>query len=142
MSQTLKAAVLIVSTTASQDPTTDAAGDALRSVFEQDGAGRWQVVETKIVPDSVALIQRQLMLWADSADPVNLIVTTGGTGFAVSDQTPEVEPPKKILDILLVAFSELKEQAVSALLHKQAPGLVHGMLAASLSVTPCMSFHS
>lgn len=90
MSQTLKAAVLVVSTTASKDPTTDAAGDALRSVFEQDGADRWQVVETKIVPDSVALIQRQLMLWADSADPVNLIVTTGGTGFAVSDQTPEV----------------------------------------------------
>lgn len=90
MGQTLKAAVLVVSTTASQDPTTDAAGDALRSVFEQDGAGRWQIVETKIVPDSVALIQRQLMLWADTADPVNLIVTTGGTGFAVSDQTPEV----------------------------------------------------
>lgn len=91
MSQTLKAAVLVISTTASKDPTTDAAGDALRSVFEQDGgAGRWSVVETKIVPDSVALIQRQLMLWADSADPVNLIVTTGGTGFAVSDQTPEV----------------------------------------------------
>lgn len=90
MSQILKAAVLVVSTTAAKDPTTDAAGDALRSVFEQDGAGRWQVVETKIVPDSVVLIQKQLMLWADSADPVNLIVTTGGTGFAVSDQTPEV----------------------------------------------------
>lgn len=97
MSQTLKAAVLVVSTTASKDPTTDAAGDALRSVFEQDGAGRWQVVETKIVPDSVALIQRQLMLWADSADPVNLIVTTGGTGFAVSDQTPEVFAQTKSL---------------------------------------------
>lgn len=97
MSQTLKAAVLVVSTTASKDPTTDAAGDALRSVFEQDGAGRWQVVETKIVPDSVALIQRQLMLWADYADPVNLIVTTGGTGFAVSDQTPEVFAQTKSL---------------------------------------------
>ncbi|KAJ0115352.1 hypothetical protein J7T55_012630 [Diaporthe amygdali] len=115
MSQTLKAAILVVSTTASQDPTTDAAGNALRSVFDEDGASRWKVVESKIVPDSVALIQRQLMLWTDTADPVNLIVTTGGTGFAVSDQTPE---------------------AVSALLHKQAPGLVHGMLAASLSVTP------
>lgn len=90
MSEILKAAVLVVSTTAAKDPTTDAAGDALRSVFGQDGAGRWQVVETKIVPDSVVLIQKQLMLWADSADPVNLIVTTGGTGFAVSDQTPEV----------------------------------------------------
>lgn len=96
MSQTLKAAILVVSTTAAQDPTTDAAGNALRSVFEQDGADRWNITETKIVPDSVALIQRQLMLWADSADPVNLIVTTGGTGFAVSDQTPEVFPTRKL----------------------------------------------
>ena len=101
MSQTLKAAILVVSTTASQDPTTDAAGDALRSVFDQDGAGRWQVVETKIVPDSVALIQRQLILWADAADPVSLIVTTGGTGFAVSDQTPEVFPRRQFFEYSL-----------------------------------------
>lgn len=80
----------MVSTTASRDATTDAAGDTLHSVFDQDGAGRWQVFETKIVPDSVVLIQRQIMLWADAADPVNLIITTGGTGFAISDQTPEV----------------------------------------------------
>jgi molybdopterin biosynthesis enzyme MoaB len=90
MGHKLRAAILIVSTTASQDPTTDAAENALRSVFEQDGAERWHIVEAKIVPDSVALIQRQLMLWTDAADPVNLAVTTGGTGFAVSDQTPEV----------------------------------------------------
>ena len=31
-------------------------------------------------------------------------------------------------------------QAITPLLHKQAPGLVHGMLAASLAVTPCESF--
>ncbi|ROW14501.1 hypothetical protein VPNG_03170 [Cytospora leucostoma] len=115
MSQTLKAAILVVSTTAAKDPTTDAAEETLRSVFDQDGGGRWQVVETKIVPDSVTQIQKQIMSWADVADQFHLIVTTGGTGFAVTDQTPE---------------------AVSALLHKQAPGLVHGMLAASLSVTP------
>lgn len=106
---------MVVSTTAAQDPSTDAAEAALREVFDQDGGGRWTVSEAKIVSDVVTHIQQQIMLWADDADPVNLIVTSGGTGFAVEDHTPE---------------------AVIPLLHKQAPGLVHGMLAASLAVTP------
>lgn len=114
----LKTAILVVSTTAAKDPSTDASDATLRSVFEHDGAGQWDVVETKIVPDSVQQIQRHIMLWADVPDSVNLIVTTGGTGFAVGDNTPE---------------------AVSALLHRPASGLVHGMLAASLQVTPCKS---
>lgn len=90
MSQTLKAAILIVSTTAAKDPSTDAAAQTLQSVFHEDGAGRWDVVETNIVSDSAVEIQRQIMSWTDGASTVNLIVTTGGTGFAVSDQTPEV----------------------------------------------------
>ncbi|KAK3352957.1 MoaB/Mog domain-containing protein [Lasiosphaeria hispida] len=111
----LKAAILIVSTTAAKDPSTDAADVALRSVFDESGGGQWTVTESKIVSDVTTQIQQQITLWADTADPINLIVTTGGTGFAVADHTPE---------------------AVSVLLHKQAPGLVHGMLAASLAVTP------
>ncbi|KAK1776038.1 gephyrin [Copromyces sp. CBS 386.78] len=115
----LKAAILIVSTTAAQDPATDSADVTLRQVFEEQQHGsQWKVHESKIIPDDVVQIQKQIMLWTDktsNGEEVNLIVTTGGTGFAVSDQTPE---------------------AVSALLHKEAPGLVHGMLAASLQVTP------
>ncbi|KXX83316.1 Gephyrin [Madurella mycetomatis] len=115
MSTPLKAAILVVSTTAAKDPSTDAADATLRDVFEKDGGGGWAVVESRIVSDVTTQIQRQIMLWTDSSDPVNLVITTGGTGFAVADHTPE---------------------AVSPLLHKQAPGLVHGMLAASLAVTP------
>ncbi|KAK9422838.1 hypothetical protein SUNI508_00701 [Seiridium unicorne] len=116
MSSKLRVAILIVSTTAAKDPGTDASEGILKDALEQEGGGKWELVDTKIVPDVVVQIQRQLMLWADLAAPeINLILTTGGTGFATSDSTPE---------------------AVSALLHKQAPGLVHGMLAASLSVTP------
>lgn len=112
----LRAAVLIVSTTAAKDPSSDAADVALRDVFDKDGGGQWDVVETQIVGDSISHIQRQIMLWTDTIEPVvNLVITTGGTGFAVADKTPE---------------------AVSALLHKQAPGLVHAMLSTSLSVTP------
>ncbi|KAH8159950.1 hypothetical protein CIB48_g8283 [Xylaria polymorpha] len=112
----LKVALLIVSTTASKDPSTDSSQLALSHVLEKEGGGKWELVDTKIVPDVVIQIQRQIMLWSDvAAEGINLVVTTGGTGFATSDNTPE---------------------AVSALLHKQAPGLVHGMLDASLRVTP------
>ncbi|KAI1420944.1 molybdenum cofactor synthesis domain-containing protein [Xylaria sp. FL1777] len=112
----LRVALLIISTTAAKDPSTDASQLALSDVLDREGGGKWELVDTKIVSDVVTQIQRQIMLWADvAAEDVNLIVTTGGTGFATSDNTPE---------------------AVSALLHKQAPGLVHGMLAASLDVTP------
>ncbi|KAI0198044.1 molybdenum cofactor synthesis domain-containing protein [Astrocystis sublimbata] len=112
----LKVALLIVSTTAAKDPSTDSSELTLSNVLEKEGGGKWKLVETKIVPDEVAQIQRHIMLWSDFASAgINLIVTTGGTGFATSDHTPE---------------------AVSALLHRQAPGLVHGMLDASLRATP------
>ncbi|KAI1201445.1 molybdenum cofactor synthesis domain-containing protein [Nemania serpens] len=112
----LRVALLIISTTAAKDPSTDSSQLALSTVLDKEGGGKWKLVDTKIVSDVVVQIQRQIVLWADvPAEDVNLIVTTGGTGFATSDNTPE---------------------AVSALLHKQAPGLVHGMLAASLNVTP------
>ncbi|KAK4662937.1 hypothetical protein QC763_601860 [Podospora pseudopauciseta] len=115
----LRAAILIVSTTAAKDPSTDAAEATLRSVFEQDGGNQWTVAETHIVSDDSAEIQRQITTWTEPVEEgkhiINLVVTTGGTGFAIADRTPE---------------------AVSPLLHKQAPGLVHGMLAASLAITP------
>ncbi|KZL87752.1 molybdenum cofactor synthesis domain-containing protein [Colletotrichum incanum] len=113
----LKVAILIVSTTASKDPSTDKSELILRDVIENEGGGKWKVTETKIVQDHVPQIQRQIMLWADLGpiEGVNLILTTGGTGFAVSDNTPE---------------------AVATLLHRTAPGLVHAMLASSLAVTP------
>ncbi|KAK1988688.1 molybdenum cofactor synthesis domain-containing protein [Colletotrichum cereale] len=113
----LKVAILIVSTTASKDPSTDKSELVLRDVIENEGGGKWKVTETKIVQDHVPQIQRQIMLWADLGpiEGVNLILTTGGTGFAVSDNTPE---------------------AVATLLHRTAPGLIHAMLASSLAVTP------
>jgi len=90
----LKAAILIISTTASKDPSQDAAGPTLQSVFEES-AGQWEVVETKIVGDNVLDIQRAVTQWTDNhaangGPSVNLIVTSGGTGFAESDNTPEV----------------------------------------------------
>lgn len=87
----LKVGILIVSTTASNNPASDKSEIVLRDVIDNEGGGQWEVVETKIVSDHVPQIQRQIMLWADIGhEAMNLIITTGGTGFAVSDHTPEV----------------------------------------------------
>lgn len=86
----LKAAILIISDTAFNDPSTDRAGGALRDTFSTDGNEKWDEPTTKIVPDDVLEIQRIIQQWCDSADFYNLVVTTGGTGFAVKDSTPEV----------------------------------------------------
>ncbi|KAG5994119.1 hypothetical protein E4U52_001428 [Claviceps spartinae] len=115
MDKPLNAAILIVSTTASQDPTTDSTASVLRDVFAEDGGRKWRVVGERIVTDNLLAIQKEVMQWADGPEAPNLIVTTGGTGFAETDGTPE---------------------AIIPLLHKQAPGLVHAMLSASLAMTP------
>jgi gephyrin len=86
----LRAKILVVSTTASKDPSTDTSGGILTNVFETDGAGKWKAEEVRIIGDDVLEIQRSIAAWTDIENPVNLIVTTGGTGFAVSDSTPEV----------------------------------------------------
>ncbi|KAM5441515.1 hypothetical protein MferCBS31731_003586 [Microsporum ferrugineum] len=114
MAERLKAAILVVSDTASQDPSTDGVGDVLTDTFSQQG-DRWDKPTVAIVPDSVVDIQRHISRWADGEHPFNLIVTSGGTGFAVKDNTPE---------------------AVSPLIHRHAPGLVHAMLSTSFEITP------
>lgn len=86
----LRAAILIVSETASKDASTDKGIPALRQSFGEKGGDQWTVSETKIVTDSVLDIQRAITAWTDGADAVNLIVTSGGTGFAQKDVTPEV----------------------------------------------------
>lgn len=86
----LKAAVLVISTTAAQDHSKDTSGPILNDVFSQEGDGRWEVVETKIVGDVEEDIQKVIKGWTDRDDIINVIVTTGGTGFAVHDITPEV----------------------------------------------------
>jgi len=88
--QKLRAAILVVSTTAANDPSTDSSGGVLKEVFEQEDGSKWEVTETTIVSDDVSAIQRSIIGWADVHNAVNVIVTTGGTGFAISDRTPEV----------------------------------------------------
>ncbi|KAF2488123.1 hypothetical protein BDY17DRAFT_244581 [Neohortaea acidophila] len=109
------ACIIVVSETASKDPSSDKCIPALQEVFANDGQGRFTAEDTVIVPDDVLQIQRAITQRTDGGEAVNLIVTSGGTGFAQKDVTPE---------------------AVMPLIHRHAQGLVHAMLAASLEVTP------
>ncbi|KAI8942447.1 hypothetical protein NX059_000516 [Plenodomus lindquistii] len=111
----LRAAILVVSETASKDASTDKCIPTLKDVFGTLGNGQWDVSETEIVTDRVLDIQKAIRAWTDRENPVNLIVTSGGTGFATKDVTPE---------------------AVSPLIDRHAPGLIHGMLTTSYAVTP------
>ncbi|ETN41701.1 uncharacterized protein HMPREF1541_03637 [Cyphellophora europaea CBS 101466] len=111
----LRTVVIIVSDTAAADPTTDRSGDVLKQAFAADAAGKFEEPSVEIVPDDISQIQRAIRRWTDGENRANLIVTTGGTGFAVKDFTPE---------------------AVSPLLDREAPGLVHAMLRTSFEVTP------
>ena len=99
----LTAAILIVSDTASRDPSTDKAAPILADVFNQYGSNQWAVSEIQIVSDDVVAIQRQVVQWCDGEKSPSLIVTTGGTGFTLKDNTPE---------------------AINPLLHKHATGLM------------------
>jgi gephyrin len=86
----LKAAILVISTTASGDPSTDKCIPVLKETFDRLGHDQWDVTISEIVPDSIQDIQKFVRTWTDKEDAVNLIVTSGGTGFAVKDLTPEV----------------------------------------------------
>jgi len=93
MSTKFLAAILIVSDTASRDPSTDKAAPILKQTFAEDGSEKWGEPLVEIVPDSIADIQRVVRSWTDcevDGQTVNMVVTTGGTGFANKDWTPEV----------------------------------------------------
>lgn len=89
-SSKLRAAILIISETAAKDPSTDKGIPALQEVFSKQGGEQWTADETEIVADNVFDIQRTITQWTDQVNPVNLVVTSGGTGFTRKDVTPEV----------------------------------------------------
>lgn len=85
----LKVAILIVSDTASQDPASDRTANALAPILAAED--KWETPAVRIVPDNVFEIQRAVCEWSDdSVNWYNLILLSGGTGFAIKDNTPEV----------------------------------------------------
>lgn len=81
----IRVAILTVSDSATAGTREDLSGPALRTRCEELG---WSVVETEVVPDNAGAIAAQLRAWADT-EQASLILTTGGTGIAPRDVTPE-----------------------------------------------------
>jgi molybdopterin adenylyltransferase len=81
----IRVAVLTVSDSAVAGTRQDLSGPALVAHCREKG---WTVVATEVVPDESETIASQLRSWADG-DVAALILTTGGTGVAPRDVTPE-----------------------------------------------------
>lgn len=81
----MKVGILTVSDKGSRGERVDTSGDAIRGMIV--GAGG-EVVHYQVVPDEMDAIASALRSWCDAGD-VDVIVTTGGTGLAARDITPE-----------------------------------------------------
>ncbi len=80
-------AVLTISDRCWRGTTNDTSGPALAEIVTNELHG--QIVAAACVPDEVEAIREQLRAWASAPKPVDLILTTGGTGLAPRDVTPE-----------------------------------------------------
>ena len=98
----LHVAVLTVSDTRTEE--TDASGATL---VERLRAAGHQLVGRAVVPDDVEAIRREVRQWVADAG-VDLILTTGGTGFTPRDVTPEAIQPliRRTMDGFAVLFHQ------------------------------------
>lgn len=106
-----RAAVITVSDKGAAGLRDDTSGPAVCALAEQHG---YHVVETMVIPDTFDTIAAQLRRLCDE-DVADLVLTTGGTGFAPRDITPE---------------------ATASVITRRADGIVQAMQAGSASITP------
>ena len=109
---TIRVGVLTISTRGARGERPDESGPLIATLV-QDRLGA-RIAQAHIIPDSQPDIEAVLAQWADGG-AIDLILTTGGTGFAPSDVTPE---------------------ATRRVFEREAPGLAEAIRAASLKVTP------
>lgn len=109
-----KVGILTLSDKGSRGERVDTSGPGLREVLAEQLAAGFEIVAYEVVPDETDVIQAKLKSWADELY-LNLILTTGGTGVAPRDVTPE---------------------ATLAVIEKQVPGMAEAMRHYSLQKTP------
>lgn len=107
----MNVAILTVSDRSAAGKREDRSGPALRTLVEAQG---WTVSKEDILPDDQSALELQLKQWSDEGS-IDIILTTGGTGFSPRDRTPE---------------------ATLNVIDRHAPGLAEAMRLASLRKTP------
>jgi molybdenum cofactor synthesis domain-containing protein len=108
----IRLGILTISDRATAGEYEDRSGPLLEQLgTERLGA---TIIRRETIPDDLETITNLLRQWADSGE-IDLLLTTGGTGFAPRDVTPE---------------------ATRRALDREAPGLAEAMRLASLQVTP------
>ena len=103
--------ILTISDRSAQGERMDLSGPAVLQIIQNNG---WNCVKQDIVADESSEIQRILIEWSDSGI-LDVILTSGGTGFAPRDITPE---------------------ATNAVINRPTPGLVEAMRQNSFAITP------
>jgi molybdenum cofactor synthesis domain-containing protein len=106
----MKVGILTASDKGARGEREDRSGPAVRELVEAAGG---EVVRTAIVPDEPEAIREVLAAWSDEG--LDLILTTGGTGFSPRDRTPE---------------------ATRAVIEREAPGIAEAMRRAGAERTP------
>ncbi|XP_069494793.1 gephyrin isoform X18 [Ambystoma mexicanum] len=110
----IRVGVLTVSDSCFRNLAEDRSGINLKDLVQDPSLLGGTISAYKIVPDEIDDIKETLVDWCDEKE-LNLILTTGGTGFAPRDVTPE---------------------ATREVIEREAPGMALAMLMGSLNVTP------
>jgi molybdenum cofactor synthesis domain-containing protein len=129
------AAVLTISDSSSAGKRVDRSGPAVRERLEQLG---WSVSVTETIPDEIAEISARLSTLADGGQ-VAAIFTTGGTGLAPRDVTPEAT--RAVVDREIPGFGELmrargREHTPLASLSRSLAGTRGSVLIVNLPGSP------
>ena len=103
--------ILTISDRSSRGERPDTSGPVLVDVVKTSG---WQVIKSGIIPDDLDTISKKMIEWVDSGE-LDVLITSGGTGFAPRDVTPE---------------------ATRLVVERLTPGLDEAMRANSLKITP------
>ena len=107
----MRIAILTISDRSARGEREDRSGPLIEEIACKRG---WEVIASAIIADEQVEIEGRLASWCDSGE-IDLILTTGGTGFSARDRTPE---------------------ATRNVVERLAPGLTEAMRARSLSKTP------
>ncbi|KAF7704126.1 gephyrin-like isoform X5 [Silurus meridionalis] len=110
----IRVGILTVSDSCFRNLAEDRSGINLKDLIHDPSLLGGIISAYKIVPDEIDEIKETLVDWCDEKE-LNLILTTGGTGFAPRDVTPE---------------------ATREVIEREAPGMALAMLMGSLNVTP------